>query len=80
MEENEIIILSNQIYMFCTLHYHKVDLLTILKMICFAGNYYVENKIGKDEILETAITNNTSISLQSILNKYIKETEKRNSK
>lgn len=80
MEEKEVIILSNQIYVFCTLHYHKVDLLTILKMIYFVGNYYVENKIGKNKILETAITNDTSISLQLILNKYINETEKKNSK
>lgn len=78
MEGTEIIMLSNEIYTACVLMYHNVSYITIIQFLnTIDYNYYFDIAKGRKSMLETAITDNTKIHLQTIIKKYIIEIQKK---
>lgn len=77
MNENELQVMSNEIYVVCTLMYHKIDLLKIIQFLQFLDNTYFEKVKGDGLMIECAITDKNAIHLKTIVNKYIKEIEKK---
>ncbi len=78
MQENEIKLMSKEIYVVCILMCNNIDLLTIIQFLQFLdNNYYFGIEKGKGGMIESAITDNTAIHLKTIVNKYMKEIQEK---
>lgn len=78
MEELEVKFLANQIYNICISLCYKVNLEKIVQMMHMMDNgCYFINQQTNTEIKESAINDENSIHLATIVNKYIEEIKKR---